>query len=59
MVTDAVPVVTNVLMAAALFGLGTGIDVRKLAKGGRVVLLGGIATAIIAATSLAGVALLV
>ncbi|MGP4104365.1 YeiH family protein [Nonomuraea sp. KM90] len=58
-VTDAVPVVTNVLMAAALFGLGTGIDVRKLAKGGRVVLLGGIATAIIAATSLAGVALLV
>ncbi|MEV4170929.1 putative sulfate exporter family transporter [Nonomuraea sp. NPDC049709] len=58
-VTDAVPVITNVLMAAALFGLGTGIDVRKLAKGGRVVLLGGIATAIIAATSLAGVALLV
>lgn len=58
-VTDAVPGVTNVLMAAALFGLGTGIDVRRLAKGGRVVLLGGIATAIIGATSLAGVLLLV
>jgi uncharacterized integral membrane protein (TIGR00698 family) len=58
-VTDAVPQVTNVLMAAALFGLGTGIDVRKLAKGGRAVLLGGIATGIIATISLAGVALLV
>ncbi|MFC5829352.1 YeiH family protein [Nonomuraea insulae] len=53
--TETVPGVTNVLMAAALFGLGTGIDVRKLARGGRAVLLGGIATAIIAVTSLAGV----
>ncbi|MFI7614634.1 YeiH family protein [Nonomuraea terrae] len=58
-VTGAAPAVTNVLMAAALFGLGTGIDVRRLARGGRVVLLGGIATTIIAATSLAGVVLLV
>lgn len=58
-VTDALPGVTNVLMAAALFGLGTGIDVRELARGGRAALLGGIATAIIAATSLAGVLLLV
>lgn len=58
-VTDALPGTTNVLMAAALFGLGTGIDVRKLAQGGRAALLGGIATAIIAVTSLAGVALLV
>ncbi|MGR6916558.1 YeiH family protein [[Actinomadura] parvosata] len=58
-VTGALPAVTNVLMAAALFGLGTGIDVRKLVRGGRAALLGGIATAIIAATSLAGVALLV
>ncbi|TMR20917.1 putative sulfate exporter family transporter [Nonomuraea zeae] len=58
-VTDAVPQVTNVLMAAALFGLGTGIDVRKLAKGGRAVLLGGIATGIVSTVSLAGVALLV
>jgi uncharacterized integral membrane protein (TIGR00698 family) len=58
-VTGALPGVTNVLMAAALFGLGTGIDVRGLLRGGRAALLGGIATAIIAATSLAGVALLV
>ncbi|SEG27045.1 conserved hypothetical integral membrane protein [Nonomuraea solani] len=58
-VTDALPAVTNVLMAAALFGLGTGIDVRKLFQGGRAVLLGGLATAIIAVTSLAGVTLLV
>ncbi|NJP89093.1 putative sulfate exporter family transporter [Nonomuraea sp. FMUSA5-5] len=58
-VTGALPAVTNVLMAAALFGLGTGIDVRKLVRGGRAALLGGIATAIIAVTSLAGVALLV
>nr|WP_281249951.1 putative sulfate exporter family transporter [Nonomuraea jiangxiensis] len=58
-VTAAAPVVTNVLMAAALFALGTGINLRKLAKGGRAVLLGGIATGIIAAVSLAGVTLLV
>ncbi|NUR83723.1 MAG: putative sulfate exporter family transporter [Nonomuraea sp.] len=58
-VTDTVPVVTNVLMAAALFGLGTGIDLRKLLKGGRVMLLGAIATAMIGTISLAGVALLV
>ncbi|MFC7583618.1 YeiH family protein [Nonomuraea antimicrobica] len=58
-VVQAVPTVTNVLMAAALFGLGTGIDLRKLVKGGRAALLGGIATAIIAATSLAGVVLVV
>ncbi|MGW3347531.1 YeiH family protein [Nonomuraea rubra] len=58
-VTHALPGVTNVLMAAALFGLGTGIDVRRLVRGGRAALLGGIATAIIAVTSLAGVALLV
>lgn len=58
-VTDAVPDVTGALTAAALFGLGTGIDVRKLVKGGRVMLLGGIATGLIAAVSLAGAALLV
>ncbi|WP_185844677.1 YeiH family protein [Nonomuraea sp. WAC 01424] len=57
-VTEAVPQVTNVLMAAALFGLGTGIDVRKLIKGGRAVLLGAIATGLIAAVSLTGVAVL-
>jgi uncharacterized membrane protein YadS len=58
-VTDAVPYVTNILMAAALFGLGTGIDVRKLIRGGRALLLGAAATGIITAVSLAGVALLV
>ncbi|MEO3892544.1 putative sulfate exporter family transporter [Nonomuraea sp. B5E05] len=58
-VTDLIPQITGVLMAAALFGLGTGIDLRKLVKGGRVILLGGIATAVIAAVSLAGVALVV
>lgn len=57
-VTQAVPQVTNVLMAAALFGLGTGIDVRKLIKGGRAVLLGAVATGLIATISLAGVAVL-
>ncbi|MEQ4722124.1 putative sulfate exporter family transporter [Nonomuraea sp. B19D2] len=57
-VTENVPVVTNVLMAAALFALGTGIDLRKLLKGGRVMLLGGIATGLIGAISLAGVSLL-
>ncbi|NUS09594.1 MAG: putative sulfate exporter family transporter [Nonomuraea sp.] len=57
-VTRAVPQVTNVLMAAALFGLGTGIDVRKLIKGGRAMLLGAIATCLIAAVSLAGVVVL-
>ncbi|NUO96575.1 MAG: putative sulfate exporter family transporter [Nonomuraea sp.] len=57
-VTRAVPQVTNVLMAAALFGLGTGIDVRKLIKGGRAMLLGAIATGLIAAVSLAGVVVL-
>ncbi|MFI6737089.1 YeiH family protein [Nonomuraea sp. NPDC050451] len=54
-VTANVPAVTNALMAAALFALGTGIDLRKLLKGGRVMLLGGIATGLIATISLAGV----
>ena len=58
-VTTAIPQVTNVLMAAALFGLGTGIDARALVKGGRVLLLGAIATGLVGAVSLAGVMLLV
>ncbi|MEU0572439.1 putative sulfate exporter family transporter [Nonomuraea sp. NPDC005983] len=57
-VTENVPAVTNALMAAALFALGTGIDMRKLLKGGRVMLLGGIATGLIGVISLAGVSLL-
>ncbi|MFE3449569.1 YeiH family protein [Nonomuraea sp. NPDC059194] len=58
-ITDAAPQVSGLLLAAALFGLGTGIDVRKLARGGRALLLGGIATAMIVTLSLGGVALLV
>ncbi|MFI7134375.1 YeiH family protein [Nonomuraea sp. NPDC050153] len=57
-VTEHVPAVTNALMAAALFALGTGIDLRKLLKGGRVMLLGGLATGLIGSISLAGVWLL-
>jgi uncharacterized membrane protein YadS len=57
-VTGNVPALTNALMAAALFALGTGIDLRKLLKGGRVMLLGGIATGLISTISLAGVWLL-
>lgn len=57
-VTAVLPDVTTVLMAAALFALGTGIDARKLVRGGRVLLLGGVATGLLAAVSLAGVALL-
>ncbi|MFI7232075.1 YeiH family protein [Nonomuraea angiospora] len=58
MVTGNVPAITNALMAAALFALGTGIDLRKLLKGGRVMLLGGIATGLVGTISLAGVWLL-
>ncbi|WP_254723821.1 putative sulfate exporter family transporter [Actinomadura luzonensis] len=58
-VTAVVPQVTGVLTAAALFGLGTGIDVRKLARGGRVLLLGGFASTLVAGISLAGAMLFV
>jgi uncharacterized integral membrane protein (TIGR00698 family) len=54
-VTRTVPEVTAVLLAAALFGLGTGVDLRQLARGGRTLLLGGMATAIIGGISLIGV----
>ncbi|MBG0831040.1 putative sulfate exporter family transporter [Planomonospora sp. ID67723] len=53
-VTAAVPEVTGVLLAAALFGLGTGIELRKLVRGGRALALGGVATAIIVMISLFG-----
>ncbi|WP_336205500.1 YeiH family protein [Nonomuraea sp. LPB2021202275-12-8] len=59
LVTQAVPPVTNLLMAAALFGLGTGIDVRRLLGGGRAMLLGGIATALVGGISLVCVMILV
>jgi uncharacterized integral membrane protein (TIGR00698 family) len=58
-VTTVIPQVTNVLMAAALFGLGTGIDARALIKDGRALLLGAMATGLIGTISLAGVMLLV
>jgi uncharacterized membrane protein YadS len=58
-VTLAVPPITDVLMAAALFGLGTGIDVRRLLSGGRALLLGGIATGLIGGISLVGVVSLI
>ena len=54
-ITRAVPGLTAVLLAAALFALGTGVDLRRLARGGRSLLLGGIATAIIGGISLLGV----
>lgn len=54
-ITRAVPGLTTVLLAAALFALGTGVDLRRLARGGRSLLLGGIATAIIGGISLLGV----
>lgn len=57
-ITGLLADVTGVLMAAALFALGTGIDARKLARGGRVLLLGGIATGLVASVSLAGLLLL-
>ncbi|MEU8203583.1 putative sulfate exporter family transporter [Streptosporangium sp. NPDC049046] len=54
-IIEVVPGLTAVLLAAALFALGTGVDLRKLARGGRSLLLGGIATAIIGGISLFGV----
>ncbi|WP_433517700.1 YeiH family protein [Nonomuraea sp. CA-143628] len=58
-VTTVIPQLTNVLMAAALFGLGTGIDARALIKDGRTLLLGAMATGLIGTISLAGAMLLV
>ncbi|MET9338197.1 putative sulfate exporter family transporter [Nonomuraea sp. NPDC003804] len=58
-VTGAAPRLSALLLAAALFGLGTGIDVRRLVRGGRALLLGGIATTMIVTLSLGGVALLI
>ncbi|WP_084960407.1 YeiH family protein [Thermoactinospora rubra] len=53
-VAQAVPQATGLLLAACLFGLGAGVDVRRLLAGGRVLLLGGVATALISAVALAG-----
>ncbi|MER5426926.1 YeiH family protein [Streptosporangium roseum] len=57
-VTRALPEVTGVLLAAALFGLGTGVNLRELARGGRSLLLGGAATAVIGVISLLGVVIM-
>lgn len=54
-VIEVIPGLTSVLLAVALFALGTGVDLRRLARGGPSLLLGGIATAIIGGTSLIGV----
>ncbi|MEV0583238.1 putative sulfate exporter family transporter [Nonomuraea sp. NPDC050310] len=58
-VIEATPLVTNALLAAALFGLGAGIDVKALLRGGRKpMLLGAVATVLISGVSLLGVLLL-
>ncbi|MEV4245476.1 putative sulfate exporter family transporter [Streptosporangium canum] len=57
-VTRALPEVTGVLLAAALFGLGTGVNLRELVRGGRSLLLGGVATAVIGVISLLGVVII-
>ncbi len=54
-VTRVLPQVTGMLLAAALFGLGTGVNLRELVRGGRSLILGGVATAVIGAISLIGV----
>ncbi|MFF4414115.1 YeiH family protein [Streptosporangium sp. NPDC001559] len=54
-VVEIVPQVTALSLAAALFALGTGVNLRTLARGGRSLALGGLATAVIGAISLIGV----
>ncbi|MHA7189934.1 YeiH family protein [Arthrobacter sp. MDT2-16] len=50
---------TTVLLAAGMFGLGAGIDLRRLARtGGRFAVVGAASTALLAGMSLAGVLLL-
>ena len=57
-VLDAAKLLTTALLAAALFGLGTGVRVRVLlATGARALALGAISTVLIAAVSYAGVLL--
>lgn len=54
-ITRRLPEVTGMLLTAALFGLGTGVNLRELARGGRSLLLGGLATVLIGVVSLLGV----
>jgi uncharacterized integral membrane protein (TIGR00698 family) len=54
---DVVGAVQTIALAAALFGLGTGVHGRSLLRGsGRVVALAALSTAVVATVSLAGVA---
>ncbi|MEV8632717.1 putative sulfate exporter family transporter [Streptosporangium sp. NPDC051023] len=57
-VTQMLPQVTGLSLAAALFALGTGVNLRELVRGGRSLVLGGVATTVIGAISLIGVAAL-
>ena len=53
---DVVKILTTAMLAAALFGLGTGVKVRVLlATGPRALVLGAISTVLIAAVAYAGV----
>ncbi|WP_283136976.1 YeiH family protein [Rhizohabitans arisaemae] len=47
----------TLLLAAALFGLGTGVRVTELVRSGRALILGAVATALISAISLIGLTL--
>ncbi len=58
-VLDGGRTLTTVLLAAGMFGLGAGIDVRRLARtGGRFAVVGALSTALLAGGSLLGVLLL-
>jgi uncharacterized integral membrane protein (TIGR00698 family) len=57
-VLDVGSVTTTWLLAAAMFGLGTGIDVPRLARsGGRSLAVGGISTVLLSSMALAGAVL--
>lgn len=57
-VLDLAKLTATCLLAAAMFGLGTGIDVRKLARtGGRSLLVGGISTVLLGSIALGGAVL--
>ncbi len=57
-VVAAAPVVTTVLLAGAMFGLGTGIHLRRLARsGGRWLAVGGLSTLVMSAVVLGATAL--
>jgi uncharacterized membrane protein YadS len=57
-VLDAAKIATTALLAAALFGLGTGVRIRVLlATGARAMALGAISTVMIATIAYGGVLL--